>query len=96
MLKEYSTVTHCDTLRPSFCAGWNLIWCAAAIAFSVNPSGNPFTTEMFDTLPLAPNSIFNLTDPVTLFFLAASVNPGSGFAINTAFLVTSLARKFLV
>jgi hypothetical protein len=88
-LKEYSTVTHCDTVLPSFCAGVNLICLAAAIALSVNPSGNPFTTCIFDTAPDDDKIIFNLTCPVTLFFLASSVNDGSGFDVIIAFLVTS-------
>ena len=80
---------YCDTGRPSFCAGWNRIDRAAAIAFSVNPSGNPFTTAMFVTCPDDANTNRNFTVPITLFFRASSVNPGSGFDNNTAFRVTS-------
>jgi hypothetical protein len=85
----YSTVIHCETFLPSFSAGLKRICLAAAIAFSVNPSGSPFTTEMFATCPDDASTNRNFTNPVTLFFLASSVNPGSGLCVITAFLVTS-------
>ena len=50
MLKLYSMVIHCETGRPSFCAGWNWMRRAAAIARSVSPSGRPLTTEMFESV----------------------------------------------
>ncbi len=96
MLKLYSIVTHWLTARPSFCAGVNRICLAAAIARSVNPSGNPFTTCMFDTAPFAPNTNRNFTNPVTLFFRASSVNVGSGRDINFAFCVTSFWLNVLL
>src|SRR6202035_3626288 len=44
---------HCETWRPSFLAVSNLIFLAAAIAFSDNPEGKPLTTVMFVTSPVA-------------------------------------------
>ena len=62
MLKLYSSVIHCETCEPSFCAGVNLIRCAASMARSVRPSGRPLTTVMFDTCRSAERRARSLTD----------------------------------
>src|SRR5918993_745460 len=84
MLKLYSSVIHCETGMPSFCAGWNLMRCAAWIARSVRPSGRLLMTLTRVTAPLAESTARSLTTPITPFLRASSVKPGSGFAVMTA------------
>jgi hypothetical protein len=80
---------YCDTARPSFIAGLNLIFRAAAIAFSVNPYGNPDTALIPVTCPLEENTARSTTVPETWFFRASSVYCGSGLDRMRAFCVTS-------
>jgi hypothetical protein len=52
-----------DTGSPSFIAGENLIFLAAAIARSVKPNGRPETARMFVTSPLEVKTARNTTVP---------------------------------
>ena len=96
MLKLYSTRIYCETGRPSFIAGENWIFRAAAIAFSVKPYGSPLIVRMFVTPPEDEKTICSVTVPVTWFFLASSVYSGDGLDKIRAFCVTSPGLKVLL